>query len=176
MISINKLINSIFYMGLLMKKFILAIPIGLMLVVGAVATIGVSSAFAQSANDKSGTISSTQNGANGKPEWKVSGTWTFTGLDSKSPKFDAAFGMEMLNGSAKHKHTINDFKLVGNPAKSSDGTVYNGTATISLKKGPVNSVPVAIKITNSGDFSLKVDPKLTGNHFGDNPIQGKVKA
>ena len=163
-------------MGLLMKKFTLAIPIGLMLVMGLMAGIGVSNAFAQSANDKSGTISSTQNGANGKPEWKVAGTWTFTGLDSKSPKFDAAFGMEMLNGSAKHKHTINDIKLVGNPDKSSDGTVYNGTATISLKKGPVNDVPVTIKITNSGDFSLKVDPKLTGNHFGDTPIQGKVKA
>ena len=163
-------------MGLLMKKFTLAIPIGLMLVMGVMAGIGVSNAFAQSANDKSGTISSTQNGANGKPEWKVAGTWTFTGLDSKSPKFDAAFGMEMLNGSAKHKHTINDFKLVGNPDKSSDGTVYNGTATISLKKGPVNDVPVTIKITNSGDFSLKVDPKLTGSHFGDTPIQGKVKA
>lgn len=163
-------------MGLLMKKFTLAIPTGLMLVMGLMAGIGVSNAFAQSANDKSGTISSTQNGANGKPEWKVAGTWTFTGLDSKSPKFDAAFGMEMLNGSAKHKHTINDFKLVGNPDKSSDGTVYNGTATISLKKGPVNDVPVTLKITNSGDFSLKVDPKLTGNHFGDTPIQGKVKA
>ena len=131
-----------------MKKFTLGIPVGLMLVMGVLATIGVSNAFAQSANDKSGTISSTQNGANGKPEWKVDGTWTFTGLDSKSPKFDAAFGMQMLNGSAKHKHTINDFKLIGSPNKSSDGTVYNGTATVSLKKGPVNNVPVTIKITN----------------------------
>ena len=174
--SVNKLINSIFYTGLLMNKLTLAIPIGFMLVIGAVATTGLSNAFAQSANDKSGTISSTQNGANGKPEWKVDGTWTFTGLDSKSPKFDAAFGMQMLNGSAKHKHTINDFKLIGSPNKSSDGTVYNGTATVSLKKGPVSNVPVSIKITNSGDFSLKVDPKMTGNHFGDTPIQGKVKA
>jgi hypothetical protein len=161
-------------MGLLMNKFTLAIPVGIMLVMGVVATIGVSNTFAQSANDKKGTISSTQNGESGKPEWKVAGTWTFTGLDGKTPKFDAAFGMQMLNGSAKHKHTINDFKLVGNPEKSSDGTVYNGTATVSLKKGPVSNVPVSIKITNSGDFSLKVDPKLTGNHFGDTPIQGKV--
>ena len=99
-----------------------------------------------------------------------------TGVASKSPKFDATFGMQMLNGSAKHKHTINDFKLIGSPNKSSDGTVYNGTATVSLKKGPVNNVPVTIKITNSGDFSLKVDPKLTENHFGDTPIMGKVTA
>ena len=163
-------------MDFLMKKFTLGIPVGLMLVMGVVATIGVSNAFAQSANDKSGTISSTQNGANGKPEWKASGTWTSTGLDSKSPKFDARFTMETLNGSAVHKHTINDFKLIGSPNKSSDGTVYNGTATVSLKKGPVNNVPVTIKITNSGDFSLKVDPKLTENHFGDTPIMGKVTA
>lgn len=83
---------------------------------------------------KKGTIASTHNGANGVPERKVAGTWTFTGLDTKSPKFDGSFGMEMLNGSAKHKHTINDFKLVGNPQNSSDCTVYNGTATVSLKK------------------------------------------
>jgi hypothetical protein len=95
-------------MDFLMKKFTLGIPVGLMLVMGVVATIGVSNAFAQSANDKS--------------------------------------------------------------------TVYNGTATVSLKKGPVNNVPVTIKITNSGDFSLKVDPKLTENHFGDTPIMGKVTA
>ena len=67
--SVNKLINSIFYTGLLMNKLTLAIQIGFMLVIGAVATTGLSNAFAQSANDKSGTISSTQNGANGKPEW-----------------------------------------------------------------------------------------------------------
>ncbi len=159
-----------------MNKFTLAIPVSLMLVMGVIATIGISNSFAQSTNDKKGTISSTQNGENGKPEWKVAGTWTFTALDTKTPKFDANFGMQMLNGSAKHKHTINDFKLTGSPNKSSDGTVYNGTATVSLKKGPANNVPVSIKITNGGDFSLKVDPKMTGNHFGDTPIMGKVTA
>ncbi|MGA9844291.1 MAG: hypothetical protein WBQ25_18470, partial [Nitrososphaeraceae archaeon] len=66
--------------------------------------------------------------------------------------------------------------LVGTPNKSSDGTIYNGTATVSLKNGPVNNVPLSIKITNGGDFNLKVDPKLTENHFGDTPIQGKVTA
>ena len=40
-------------MGLLMKKFTLAIPVGLMLVIGVLATTGVSNAFAQSASDKS---------------------------------------------------------------------------------------------------------------------------
>jgi hypothetical protein len=159
-----------------MKKLALAIPIGFMLIMGVMASIGISNAFAQSANEKKGTISSIQNGENGKPEWKVTGTWTFTGLDTKTPKFDASGAMEMLNGTAKHKHTINDFKLVSSPQKSSDGTVYNGTATVSLKMGPVSNVPVSIKITNSGDFSLKVDPKKTHSHFGDTPIQGKVKA
>ena len=40
--SVNKLINSIFYTGLLMNKLTLAIPIGFMLVIGAVATTGLS--------------------------------------------------------------------------------------------------------------------------------------
>ena len=85
-------------MGLLMKKFTLAIPVGLMLVIGVLATTGVSNAFAQSASNKSGIISSTQNGPNGKPEWKVSGTWNITNLNTNSPKFDASFGMAKLDG------------------------------------------------------------------------------
>jgi hypothetical protein len=43
---------------------------------------------------------------NGKPAWKVSGKWKFTNLSSKSLAFNASFDMMKLDGSSKHKHTI----------------------------------------------------------------------
>ena len=69
----------------------------------------ISSSIAASStplSSQSGTISSIQNGPDGKPEWKVSGTWDLTNLKSNSPTFNASFDMMKLDGSSKHKHTI----------------------------------------------------------------------
>jgi hypothetical protein len=92
------------------------------------ATAGTSSAH------KTGTITSIQNDPAGKPAWKLSGTWDFNNLNSNSPGFSSTFSMMKLDGSATHKHTINAFKLTGNPTKTSTGTTYNGPATVSMKK------------------------------------------
>ena len=68
---------------------------------------------------QNGTISSIQNGPDGKPAWKVSGTWNLINLSSKSPTFNASFDMMKLDGSSKHKHTVTatitsaDFKVAG---------------------------------------------------------------
>jgi hypothetical protein len=123
-----------------------------------------------------GTISSTQNGPDGKPAWKVSGAWNFTNLNSKSPTFYATFDMMKLDGSSKHKHTINasitsaDINVAG---KSSIRT-YSGTATISMKDGPVSDVPIIIKLSSDGNVSIIPDPIKTKGHFGNTPIQGKT--
>src|SRR3954470_15394001 len=69
--------------------------------------IGSSIAAATLPTSQNGTISSTQNGSDGKPAWKVSGTWNLINLSSKSPTFNASFDMMKLDGSSKHKHTIN---------------------------------------------------------------------
>src|SRR5205085_715914 len=90
---------------------------------------------------KFGTIASLQNGKDGKPAWIVSGAWDFKNVNSTSPTFNATFNMVMWNGSAPHKHTITDFKISGSPAKKNMASAYNGTATVSLKKGPVTGVP-----------------------------------
>ena len=127
-----------------------------------------------SAADQSGTIASTQNDQAGT--WKLSGMWNLNNLNSNSPSFTSTFSMAKEDGSAMHKHTINDFKLTGNPTKTSTGTTYDGTATISMKDGPVSNVPVSITLSNNGNFSLMVDPKVTKNHFGNTPIEGKVTA
>jgi len=82
--------------------------------------------------------------------------------------------MSKLDGSAMHKHTINDFKLTGNPTKTNNGTTYKGTATVSMRGGPVSNVPITITLSNNGNISIMVDPKTTNNHFGNTPIEGKV--
>jgi hypothetical protein len=138
--------------------------------------IGNSTACATLPSSQSGTISSTQNGPDGKPAWKVSGTWKFTNLSSNSPAFNASFDMMNLDGSSKHKHTIDgtiasaDFSRAG---KSSLRT-YSGTATISMKEGPVSDVPIVIKLSSDGNISIMPDPIKTQGHFGNTPIQGKT--
>jgi hypothetical protein len=78
---------------------------------------------------KSGTISSIQNGKNGKPEWKLSGGWDLRNINSNSPAFNAGFDMVMLNGSAPHMHAMTDFTMTGTPITKGTATAYNGTAT-----------------------------------------------
>jgi hypothetical protein len=123
-------------------------------------------------SDKSGIITSVQTDAQGK--WNLNGTWSLKGVNSVSPTFTSEFSMAKLDGSAKHKHNISDFKIAGKPATDSSGTTYTGTATITMKEKPATNVPVTILISNNGAFSIKVDQKATSDHFGNTPIMGKV--
>jgi hypothetical protein len=134
----------------------------------------VNIAYAQTSADKSVTIASTQNDQAGT--WKLSGTWNFNNLNSNSPTFTSMFSMVKLDGSGMHKHTINAFKLTGNPTKISTGTTYDGTATVSMKGGPVSNVPITITLLENGNISVMVDPKATNDHFENTPIEGKVTA
>ncbi|MBV9178415.1 MAG: hypothetical protein JO297_15420 [Nitrososphaeraceae archaeon] len=134
----------------------------------------ISIAHAQTTANKSGTIASIQKDQAGT--WKLSGTWNFNNINSNSPTFTSTFSMAKLDGSAMHKHTINDFKLNGtlHPTKTSTGTTYTGTATVSMKEGLVSNVPTSITLSNNGNISIMVDPKMTSNHFGNTPIEGRV--
>jgi hypothetical protein len=129
-------------------------------------------ASAQKPNNVFGTIASIQNGKDGKPAWVTSGVWDFKGLNSNSPMFNATFNMFMLNGSAVHKHTITDFKMTGSPSTNGNTTAYNGTVTVSLKKGPAKDVPISIKLMDDSAVSIWIDPSKTENHFGNTPIYG----
>jgi hypothetical protein len=121
-------------------------------------------------------LNNNKNGPDAKPEWKVSGTWKFTNLSSNSPTFNASFDMMKLDGSSKHKHTIDatitsaDFNRAG---KSSVRT-YSGTVTISMKEGPVSDVPIVIKLSSDGNMSIMLDATKTQGHFGNTAIQGKT--
>jgi len=126
----------------------------------------------QTSGSKFGTIASIQNGKDGKPEWILAGEWELKNIASSSPTFNATFNMVMLDGTAPHKHTITDFKMTGSPTTRGTATTYNGTATVSLKKGPASDVPISIKLMGPRAMSLWIDPTKTEGHFGDTPIYG----
>lgn len=154
------------------------IPVGLILLLAAgLATVNVIYAetnSSQSPGSKHGTITSTVNGKDGKPEWNLSGNWNSTGTNSKSPTFDAKFRMAKLDGSASHTHTISNFKITGSPVNNKTGMTLKGTTTVSMKGKPINNVPTTIVISSNGDVSITLDPKLTNDHFGNTPIKGKT--
>jgi hypothetical protein len=145
----------------------------------------------------SGTIASLQNNKGGNPEWIVSGLWrgSLTNLTSdtammSSPssannataskmnlptaKFNALFNMVMLNGSALHRHQISNFTLTSMSMPDKKTVVYNGTATITMKEGPVNDVPISVRTLSDNAISIWVDPAKTMNHFGNTPIYGTI--
>jgi hypothetical protein len=62
--------------------------------------------------------------------------------------------------------------MTGSPTTKNTASTYNGTATISLKKGPVTGVPISIKLMGPQAMSLWIDPTKTENHFGNTPIYG----
>jgi hypothetical protein len=160
------------------RHALMAKPLIIIMVAALVAMTSVSAApmanaqQLQTIGSKLGTIASLQNGKDGKPEWIVSGAWDLKNINSSSPAFNATFNMVMLNGSAPHKHTITDFKMTGNSREKSIGTTYNGTATISMRIGPVSGVPISIKLMGPGAMGLWIDPAKTRNHFGNTPIYG----
>ncbi len=140
-----------------------------------------------------GTIASLQNDKDGKPAWVVSGLWrgsltnmTSAAMMSSSANnttskknlptatFNTVFDMEMLNGSALHKHQISNFTLTSMSMPDEKTVVYNGTATITMKEGPVNDVPLSIRTLNDNVISIWVDPAKTMNHFGNTPIYGTI--
>jgi hypothetical protein len=149
-----------------------------------------------------GTIASLQNDENGNPTWIVSGIWkgslsmgnetqgmegnqtnatsaaanttSITG-GSQNATFNSKFNMVMTNGSAKHDHEIYNFKLASMSNPSNTTSVFNGTATITMRQGPVENVPVSIKRIDNNVISIWADPTMINNHFGNTPIFGTIE-
>jgi hypothetical protein len=138
-----------------------------------------------------GTIASLQNDKNGKPAWIVSGLWKGSLTNLTSPMsssssntiinrnlptatFNAIFNMVMLNGTAMHKHEISNFTLTSISMPNEKTVVSNGTATITMKEGPVNAVPVSLRAMDDNVISIMPDPAKTNDHFGNTPIYGTI--
>jgi hypothetical protein len=107
-----------------------------------------------------GNIASLQNNATCKPTWLATGQWNMsmptTTSSHRNPAnpttpmtFNTSFIMTKLDGTETHKHRISNFKLMSNPINNnldSPSSVFIGTATITLKDGIHNGVPITIKI------------------------------
>jgi hypothetical protein len=145
-----------------------------------------------------GTIASLQNDENGNPTWIVSGLWEGSlSMDNKTQggagnptsttanataataslpnaTFHSKFSMVMTNGSAQHDHEIYNFTLADMSMPNNSTAVYNGTATITMRQGPVPDVPISIKTMDNNAVSIWVDPTKINNHFGNTPIFGTI--
>jgi hypothetical protein len=142
-----------------------------------------------SANHKWGMISSIQNDQQGQPAWIVGGHWMMemssqndtatadtTGPISNVRGFDAMLQMVMLNGSAMHSHEISNFTQTADPTFDSgtNSTTITGTATVTMREGPVPNVPITIQIAQDKVIAITPDATTLENHFGDTPIYGIV--
>jgi hypothetical protein len=140
-------------------------------------------------NHKFGMISSIQNDEQGQPAWIVAGHWmmemasqndtttsNMTGGISNIAGFDATLHMVMLNGSAMHNHEISNFAQTGDATfdSSTNSTTITGTATITMREGPVPNVQTTIEIGQDEVIAISPDPAALENHFGDTPIYGIV--
>ncbi len=134
-----------------------------------------------------GTIASLQNDENGNPLWIVSGLYKASlSMNNKTQDgaatgslpnatLNSKFNMVMTNGSAMHDHRIYDFTLTDMSMPNNSTTVFNGTATITMRQGPVPDVPLSIKAMDNNAVSIWVDPTKIQNHFGNTPIFGTIE-
>jgi hypothetical protein len=132
-----------------------------------------------------GTISSIQNDENGIPAWVLFGHWKGNLASNQSliqgqgndtlggESFNAQFEMVRLNGSAGHTHTITNF-VASNASQVNNSTIFNGTATASMRQGPVTDIPSSITITGDKVISILLDSSKVSNHYGNTPIYGLV--
>jgi len=145
------------------------------------------------ANHKWGMITSIQNDEQGQPAWIVAGHWMTemgsqistqndtatsdaTGRISNISGFNAMLQMVMLNGSAMHDHEISSFTQTGDAIFDSgtNSTTITGTATVTMRDGPVPNVPITIEIAQDKVIAITPDPAALENHFGNTPIYGLV--
>ena len=134
-----------------------------------------------------GTIASLQNDENGNPIWIVSGLYKASlSMNNKTQDgaatgslpnatLNSKFNMVMTNGSAMHDHRIYNFTLTDMSMPNNSTTVFNGTATITMRQGPVHDVPLSIKAMENNAVSIWVDPTKIQNHFGNTPIFGTIE-
>jgi hypothetical protein len=141
------------------------------------------------ANHKWGMISSIQNDEQGQPAWIVAGHWMIemasqndtatsdtTGRISNIAGFNAMLQMVMLDGSAMHNHEISNFTQTGDATfdSATNTTTITGTATITMREGPVPNVPTTIQIAQDNVIAISPEAAAIENHFGNTPIYGIV--
>jgi hypothetical protein len=83
--------------------------------------------------------------------------------------------MVMTNVSAKHDHEIYNCELTNMSNPNNRTSVFYGTATITMRQGPVDDIPVSIKRIDNNVLSIWADPTKTNNQFENTPIFGTIE-
>jgi plastocyanin len=125
-----------------------------------------------------GHIGSVQIGSTGQADWLQSGIWVLRVLPSSAQpgnpqaQFIARFEMVKPDGTAMHVHKIYGFKATEMTQEGNSTDVIKGTATVTLKDGPVADVPLTIKVFNSAVVGFWIGPDKVDGHFGSGPVYG----
>ena len=127
-----------------------------------------------------GSIANVQFDGEGKPEWIESGFWVLrlrTGAsDSDLPSANLVSRISMVgvDGTAAHGHVITNFTLASTSIEGNTTHVFEGTATVTMRDGPVFGVPLTIKILNNAAIAIWIGPNKIDSHFGTNPVYGTL--
>lgn len=146
-------------------------------------------AFAQSAESMiqvssptilKGSIANVQLDSDGNPQWIESGIWVLrlrpgaTDSELPSANFVSRISMVGVDGTTMHGHTISNFTLSKASMDGNTTHVFEATATITMRDGPVAGVPLTIKIFNNAVLAMWIGPDKIDSHFGTNQIYGTV--
>ena len=127
-----------------------------------------------------GSIANVQLDNERNPEWIESGFWVLRlregPVESDLPLANlvARISMVKVDGTAAHNHTIHNLTLTNASIEGNATIVFNGTATITMRDGPVSSVPIAVKIFNGAAGAMWIGPDRIDSHFGTNPVYGTL--
>lgn len=142
------------------------------MITGCLLALTGSSAYASSAPVTEyeygyGPISSINN------DWVLAGGYMGYGNPSNlsDSGFHATFSMVMKNGTAYHMHQISNATLE-DVTMDGNNTIMQGSATVTMKDGPVSNVPTTWTINNNNTITISMDPSKINAHFGDTPIYG----
>lgn len=123
-----------------------------------------------------GAISNIQQDESGEIAWILSGNWKLrvyvNTSDDATAAFAASIRMVSAEGTSMHAHKISDFVLSSWSIENST-KIFNGTATITLRDGPTEDIPISLEIKNKGLIRISVDSDVV-DHFGSAPIYGTV--
>lgn len=127
-----------------------------------------------------GSIANVQFDGEGNPEWIESGFWVMRlrpgapDSDLPSANLVSRISMVRVDGTAMHGHVITNFTLVSASIEGNTTNVFDGTATVTMRDGPVPGVPLTIKILNNAAIAIWIGPDRINSHFGTSPVYGTL--
>lgn len=127
-----------------------------------------------------GSIANVQLDSDGNPTWIESGYWSLrlrqgtTESDLPSAHLVVRISMVGVDGTAMHRHSISNFTLTSISMEGNTTHVFEGTATVTMREGPVSGVPLTIKIMNGAAVAMLIGPDKIDAHFGQSPVYGTL--